>query len=130
MTRLAALQRTKLGQVSDAVDPTVPPSGTGCVECDANGGWWVHLRRCAACGHIGCCDDSPSKHASAHWRTSGHPIMRSFEPGEDWFWNFDTDQYYDGPELAAPQSRPVDETVPGPRGRVPADWMAQLQGRG
>lgn len=44
------------------IDPTVPPSGTGCVECDAAGGWWFHLRRCARCGHIGCCDDSPSQH--------------------------------------------------------------------
>lgn len=113
----------------EAVDPTVPPSGTGCVECDAAGGWWVHLRRCAACGHIGCCDDSPQRHASAHWRSSGHPIIRSFEPGEDWFWNYETGQYYDGPELAAPQSRPASETAPGPKGRVPADWMARLQAR-
>jgi hypothetical protein len=73
--------------MSTAVDPTVPPSGMGCVECDAVGGWWVHLRRCAACGHIGCCDDSLARHASAHWRETGHPIIRSFEPGEDWFWN-------------------------------------------
>jgi hypothetical protein len=115
--------------VTEAVDPTVPPSGTGCVECNAVGGWWVHLRRCAACGHIGCCDDSPEKHASAHWRAEGHPIIRSFEPGEDWFWDYDSKAYYDGPELAAPQSRPADETVPGPKGRVPADWMAQLQAR-
>lgn len=111
------------------VDPTVPPSGTGCVECDAAGGWWVHLRRCAECGHIGCCDDSPERHASAHWRGTGHPIIRSFEPGEDWFWNYATDQYDDGPELAPPHSRPVDQTVPGPRGRVPSDWMARLQAR-
>lgn len=69
------------------------------------------------------------RHASAHWRSSRHPIIRSFEPGEDWFWDFRTDSYYDGPELAAPRSRPLDETVPGPRGRVPADWMAQLQAR-
>lgn len=115
--------------MSSDVNPEVPPSGTGCAECDAQGGWWVHLRRCAACGHIGCCDDSPMRHASAHWRTSGHPIIRSFEPGEDWFWDYQRNSYYDGPELAAPQSRPLDETVPGPRGRVPADWMAQLQAR-
>ncbi|PQE00775.1 hypothetical protein MPNTM1_02197 [Mycolicibacterium parafortuitum] len=112
------------------VDPEVPPSGTGCAECEAAHGWWVHLRRCAACGHIGCCDDSLEKHASAHWRASGHPIIRSFEPGEDWFWNYATGQYYEGPELAPPQSRPTGETVPGPRGRVPKDWMAQLRRRG
>ncbi len=115
--------------MSAEVDPTVPPSGTGCVECDAAGGWWVHLRRCAACGHIGCCDDSLARHASAHWRETGHPIIRSFEPGEDWFWNFQTNEYYDGPELAAPDCRPKDETVPGPRGRVPGDWADQLRRR-
>jgi Zn-finger in ubiquitin-hydrolases and other protein len=115
--------------MSADVDPTAPPSGTGCVECDATGGWWVHLRRCAACGHIGCCDDSLERHASAHWRESGHPIIRSFEPGEDWFWNYRTNEYYDGPELAAPDCRPTDETVPGPRGRVPGDWADQLRRR-
>ncbi|KUI43457.1 hypothetical protein AU197_22130 [Mycobacterium sp. IS-1590] len=112
-----------------AVDPSVPPSGTGCAECDAVDGWWVHLRRCAACGHIGCCDDSLARHASAHWRETGHPIIRSFEPGEDWFWNYATNEYYDGPRLAAPESRPEGQTAPGPRGRVPADWMAQLRAR-
>ncbi|HEV7854493.1 MAG TPA: UBP-type zinc finger domain-containing protein [Mycobacterium sp.] len=116
--------------MSADVDPAVPPSGTGCAECDAAGGWWVHLRRCAACGHIGCCDDSLARHASAHWRTTRHPIIRSFEPGEDWFWNYQTNEYYDGPELAAPACRPKDETVPGPRGRVPSDWAEQLRRRG
>ena len=80
--------------MSNAVDPSVLPSGTGCAECEAAGGWWVHLRRCAACGHIGCCDDSLSRHATAHWRSSGHPIIRSFEPGEGWFWNYQTNDYY------------------------------------
>ena len=69
-----------------AIAPTVPPTGTGCVECLEAGGWWLHLRRCARCGHIGCCDNSPSQHATGHAQTSGHPIIRSFEPGEDWFW--------------------------------------------
>jgi Zn-finger in ubiquitin-hydrolases and other protein len=113
-----------------AIDPKAKPSGTGCSECDAVGGWWVHLRRCAACGHIGCCDDSPGRHASAHWRESGHPIMRSFEPGEDWFWNFATDAYCDGPELAGPASHPEDQPVPGPRGRVPDNWLEVLRNRG
>jgi hypothetical protein len=53
------------------IDPAVPPSGTGCVECNASGGWWVHLRRCTQCGHIGCCDSSPSRHASAHAKIAG-----------------------------------------------------------
>jgi Zn-finger in ubiquitin-hydrolases and other protein len=111
--------------VDDAgvIDPTAQPSGPGCVECDSTGGWWVHLRRCAQCGHIGCCDSSPSQHASAHAASSGHPIIRSFEPGEDWFWNYQTDQFYDGPDLAAPLHHPLDQTTPGPSERVPADWQ-------
>ena len=109
------------------IDVTVPPSGTGCLECEAAQGWWLHLRRCAQCGHIGCCDDSPSKHASAHARSTGHPLIRSFEPGESWFWNFTAEEFYDGPELAPPVSRPLDQPVPGPAGRVPADWRSRLR---
>jgi Zn-finger in ubiquitin-hydrolases and other protein len=110
-----------------AVDPSVPPSGVGCAECEAAGGWWVHLRRCAACGHIGCCDDSLARHATKHWRDSGHPIIRSFEPGEDWFWNYESNDYYEGLDLAPPECRPADQTVPGPRGRVPRNWTDLLR---
>lgn len=115
--------------MSPKIDPTAVPSGTGCMECDASGGWWVHLRRCATCGHIGCCDDSLMRHATAHWRATGHSVIQSFEPGEDWFWDYVADDYADGPELAPPDCRPADETVPGPKGRVPADWYEQLQQR-
>lgn len=108
------------------INPEAPPSGTGCVDCDAVGGWWVHLRRCAACGHVGCCDTSPAQHARAHWRETGHPLIRSFEPGEDWWWDFVADAYGDGPELADPQHRPEDQPVPGPAGRVPDDWRAHI----
>jgi hypothetical protein len=72
---------THLSQAAD-----VTPSGNGCVECLAMGGRWVHLRMCRICGHVGCCDSSPSKHASAHFRTVGHPLVQSYEPGEDWWW--------------------------------------------
>jgi hypothetical protein len=113
--------------VIPGVDPAVPPSGTGCVECDAVGGWWVHLRRCTQCGHIGCCDDSPAKHATAHSQQTTHPIIRSFEPGEDWFWNYETSSFMEGPQLAAPQNHPTDQPVPGPAGRVPPDWREQLR---
>ena len=109
-----------------AIDTARPPSGTGCVECDAAQGWWVHLRRCAACGHIGCCDSSPEQHASKHAAATGHPIVQSFEPGEDWFWDYESRNYYDGPQLADPQSRPLDQPVPGPAGRVPADWRSKV----
>jgi hypothetical protein len=109
------------------IDPTVPPSGTGCVECDASGGWWVHLRRCAQCGHVGCCDTSPMQHASAHAKAAAHPMIRSFEPGEDWFYSYATGEMYEGgPALAPPQHHPVTQPVPGPAGRVPADWQAHL----
>ena len=109
------------------IDPTVSPSGTTCVECDANGGWWLHLRRCAACGHIGCCDSSPAGHARLHASASGHTIVRSFEPGEDWFWDFATEQYYDGPDLAGSQHRPVAQPSPGPTDRLPDDWRRLLR---
>lgn len=109
-----------------AIDPSVPPSGTGCVECLAAEGWWVHLRRCTQCGHIGCCDTSPSQHARRHAEQAGHPIIRSFEPGEDWFWDYATNQYAEGPELAPPQNHPEDQPVPGPAGSVPADWRMHV----
>lgn len=69
----------------DAISTTAA-SGDGCVECLLAGTRWVHLRRCAGCGHVGCCDNSPGRHATAHFRDSGHAVMQSFEPGEDWYW--------------------------------------------
>ncbi len=110
----------------EAINPTVAPSGTGCVECDAAGGWWLHLRRCAECGHIGCCDNSPEQHASKHARGSNHPVIASFEPGEDWFYDYRSDDYVAGPALAPPTHHPADQPVPGPEGRVPANWMSLL----
>jgi hypothetical protein len=126
----AARHRAKMSNVAKTIDPSVPPSGAGCAECDRAGGWWFHLRRCAACGHIGCCDDSLARHASAHWRSAGHPVIQSFEPGESWFWNYETNDYIDGPDLAPPTSHPADQTVPGPRDRVPGNWVELLQNRG
>jgi len=112
---------------SPEIDPSVPPSGTGCVEClEEPAGWWLHLRRCAQCGHVGCCDSSPSQHASRHAAESGHPLAQSFEPGEDWFWSYADDAYYEAPPLAPPESHPVDQPVPGPEGRVPRDWQRHL----
>lgn len=110
----------------DAIDPSVPPSGTGCAACLAAGGWWLHLRRCAACGQVGCCDTSPSQHATAHWRESGHRVIASFEPGEDWMWDFEDEEFVDGPLLADPDCHPVDQPIPGPDGAVPADWQDHL----
>ena len=117
-----------MSEESGEIDVAAPPSGTGCVECLAGAapGWWLHLRRCALCGHVGCCDNSPAQHASAHFRETGHPIIQSFEPGEDWFYDFRSDGFGRGPALAQPDSHPVDQPVPGPKGAVPTDWEAQL----
>lgn len=62
----------------------LPESIQGCEECLEMGAPWCHLRMCLSCGHVGCCDSSPNRHASAHFEESGHPIMRSVQPGEDW----------------------------------------------
>ena len=108
------------------IDPAIPPSGTGCVECLATDGWWFHLRRCATCGHIGCCDSSPSQHASHHAVDAQHPIVASFEPGEYWFWDYRADDFTNGPALAPPNHHPLDQTTPGPEDRVPDDWQRHL----
>ena len=81
------------------VDATSPaPSGDGCVTCLAEGGTWVHLRLCQACGRVGCCDSSPGRHATAHAHDSGHPLVRSFEPGEEWFYCYVDDVALDVPD--------------------------------
>ena len=109
------------------IDPSVPPSGTGCVECLAGDGWWLNLRRCAACGHVGCCDSSPNQHASRHAADAGHTVARSFEPGEDWFWDYAAGAPVDGaPDLAPPTSRPLGQARPGPADRVPPNWQDLL----
>lgn len=69
----------------DQIQP-VSPKTRGCEECLKAGGRWVHLRLCLTCGHVGCCDSSPGKHATAHSKAAGHPLIKSFEPGEDWAW--------------------------------------------
>jgi hypothetical protein len=113
---------------TNEIDPRVSPSGTGCAEClaRASPGWWLHLRRCAACGHIGCCDNSPSQHATAHYEATGHPVLQSFEPGEDWFYDYRSGAFFEAPALAPPDSHPVDQPVPGPAGAVPSDWQLHL----
>jgi uncharacterized UBP type Zn finger protein len=64
----------------------LPQPLLGCEECLKTGSGWVHLRMCLGCGKVGCCDQSPNKHAAAHFREDGHPLIRSAEPGEDWAW--------------------------------------------
>ncbi len=64
----------------------VKPSSAGCEDCLREGSQWVHLRMCLECGHVGCCDSSPRKHATGHFRATAHPVMRSVERGESWGW--------------------------------------------
>jgi Zn ribbon nucleic-acid-binding protein len=110
------------------INANVAPAGNGCAECLAADptGWWFHLRRCAACGHIGCCDSSPSQHARVHWKNTAHQYMQSFEPGEDWFWDFENDNDAAGPQLAPPRAPPDEQPAPGPAGAVPEDWVERL----
>lgn len=67
----------------------LPESTEGCEDCLRDGGVWLHLRICLTCGHVGCCDDSPNRHASQHAGAAQHPIIRSLEPGEEWSWCFE-----------------------------------------
>jgi len=73
----------------DQIQIEPPAQVEGCEECLASGDRWVHLRLCLTCGHVGCCDSSPNRHASKHHASSGHPIIRSAQPDEDWCWCFD-----------------------------------------
>jgi hypothetical protein len=78
-----------------AVRNVSPRTPAGCEECLATGGQWVHLRLCQECGHVGCCDNSPGKHATKHFHATNHAIMRSFERGEDWSWCFVDELFFE-----------------------------------
>jgi uncharacterized UBP type Zn finger protein len=78
MANCTHLDHVKITELPESVD--------GCAECLATGGQWLHLRLCLECGQVGCCDDSPNRHASGHAHSSGHPLIRSIEPGEAWSW--------------------------------------------
>jgi uncharacterized UBP type Zn finger protein len=71
--------------IGEAGDPP-PRTPQGCEECLKTGDTWVHLRLCLTCGHVGCCDSSPNKHATRHYHATHHPVIRSFQPGEHWRW--------------------------------------------
>ena len=112
----------------DGINPAAKPSGTGCVECLAAGGWWLHLRRCVEYGHIGCCDTSPNQHASKHNAATGHPIIRSFEPGERWLYLYRTLEFFAGPKLRASHSHPLDQRGPEPGKAVTSNWQFTNRG--
>ena len=92
----------------------VPPrTPQGCEECLKTHGRWVHLRMCLVCGHVGCCDQSPGKHATAHFHETGHAMMKSFQRGEDWGWCFVDKVYFD------PAPRPEGSDSPTPLRQPP-----------
>lgn len=101
-------------QQYEGINPEIAPSGAGCVECLKSGkGWWLHLRRCAQCGHVGCCDNSPMRHASAHYHIEHHPIIQSYEPGETWFFDYRSGNAINPDvRLHDPQSHPFNQSVP------------------
>ncbi|MEO8090120.1 MAG: UBP-type zinc finger domain-containing protein [Gemmatimonadales bacterium] len=77
------------------VRDVAPSTPSGCEECLKTGMRWVHLRLCQECGHVGCCDNSPGKHATKHFHATSHPVMRSFEPGEDWSWCYVDEVFFE-----------------------------------
>jgi hypothetical protein len=88
----------------------VTPSARGCEECLKTGSSWVHLRLCRTCGHVGCCDSSPHRHATAHFKATGHPIIEGYDPPEGWGWCYVDDDFV---ELAhkTPQRGPIKKWV-------------------
>ncbi len=103
MAACAHLDHVLFTELPDAVD--------GCVDCLASGDPWLHLRICLECGHVGCCDDSPNRHATAHAHANEHPIIRSLQPGEDWCWC-----YVDELAMVIPQIEGHTRIPPSPLG--------------
>jgi uncharacterized UBP type Zn finger protein len=89
----------------------LPAAVEGCEDCLKTGDGWLHLRICLACGHVGCCDDSPNRHATAHAQATEHAIIRSLEPGEDWCWCFP-----DELAMRIPEVRGATRIPPSPLG--------------
>ena len=85
----------------DQIDAAAQPSSEGCEDCLRIDGRWLHLRMCRSCGHVGCCDSSPNKHATAPHAAVGHPVISSYEPGEDWWWCFDEQLGFTVPDAPA-----------------------------
>ena len=86
---------------------TSPLRARGCEDCLRIGGRWLHLRVCMTCGHVGCCDDSPNRHATAHWTSNrGHPIIRSYEAGEDWWWCYEDELAFEVADVRPAPSHP------------------------
>jgi hypothetical protein len=89
----------------------VTPSARGCEECLKTGARWVHLRLCRTCGHVGCCDDSPNRHATKHFRATGHPIIEAYDPPDGWGWCYLDEAFLDLSDRATPQLGPIPRYV-------------------
>lgn len=122
--KLNSISRKTVSPELEGINLEVKPSGNGCKECLESNGWWMHLNRCAECGHVGCCDNSPNKHSRAHYHETKHPIIQRFEPGETWFYNWDEDRQFEDASihLAKPIAHPIDQPVPG--GHLPSEFQS------
>jgi hypothetical protein len=89
----------------------VTPSAKGCEECLAIGSPWVHLRICRICGHVGCCDQSPNRHATKHFQATGHPIIEGYDPPEGWGWCYVDEVFLDLGDDTTEQLRPIPRYV-------------------
>ena len=85
----------------------VTPSALGCEECLKIGSPWVHLRLCRTCGHVGCCDDSPNRHATRHFRETRHPVIEGYDPPEGWGWCYVDEVMLDLSDRATPHNGPI-----------------------
>lgn len=85
----------------------VMPSALGCEECLKSGSRWLHLRICRSCGHVGCCDDSPNKHATAHFHATGHPVIEGYDPPEGWGWCYVDEVLFDLSRRKTPHNGPI-----------------------
>jgi hypothetical protein len=105
MTRNARENPNECRHLDAIVEPPSPHTLAGCEECLKIGSDWVHLRLCLVCGHVGCCDSSPHRHATKHFHHSSHAVIASFEPGEQWGWCYVHQEMLDLPERFFPVLR-------------------------
>ena len=89
----------------------VTPSALGCEECLKSGSIWVHLRLCRTCGHVGCCDDSPNRHATKHFHATHHPIIEGYDPPEGWGWCYVDEAVLDLSDRMTPHNGPIPRYV-------------------
>lgn len=98
----------------ESVRDVRPSTTAGCEDCLRTGSRWVHLRLCLQCGHVGCCDSSPNRHATRHYHATAHPLIRSLEPGEAWGWCYEDEVMLEGEELRLATSHPGEAEPPPP----------------